>query len=230
MLASRLCLAALCSALTVASEARADWEGDLVMKREGSHGKRMPTGKIRFKDGKLRTEIAMGPMNMTTLVDFAARKVLMINSAAKEYSEMDADKSGRANFPKCESKDFQACLADQGFKKSGTETVNGQACTIWEGDRKTRRGTLHEKLWHPDAAGKEFAFVRQVNDGEHGKSELDVENFKLAEQDAALFQVPEDYKKSEGMFPGMQMGPPSMRGFKPKPGGPTGGEMKEKDE
>src|SRR5207302_438785 len=112
---------ALCSALVLAPAARADWEGDLVMKHGG---RSMPGGKIRYKAGKLRTELKMGPMSMTTIVDFAARKVFVLNEAAKEYSETDADKSGPGTFPKCDDGDFESCLKKQGFKQVGTETVN----------------------------------------------------------------------------------------------------------
>src|SRR5476651_2036276 len=120
MLSSRLGLAALCSALSLASAARADWEGDMVAKRGERQGQQMPAGKMRAKDGKLRIEMKMGPMSMTTLVDFAGRKVFMINEAAKEFSEIDADRG--TNIPKCTTVDFIACMKEQGYKKAGTET------------------------------------------------------------------------------------------------------------
>ena len=53
-------------------------------------------------------------------------------------------------------------MKEQGFKKVGAGEANGQTCTIWEGDRKTARGTRHEKLWHPDAAGDEMKFINQA--------------------------------------------------------------------
>lgn len=226
MLLRNVSAAAFCAGLALGSAARADWEGDLKMK--AGHGQNA-RGKMRFKEGKLRMEMAMGPMQMTTIVDFATRKMFMINDGAREYSEMDATHNPQANYPHCDSSDFIACMGEQGFKKVGSETVNGQPSTVWEGDRTTPRGAVHEKLWHPNAAGKEFAFVRAVSRTPRGESQTDVENFKATRQDEAAFKVPEGYTKSENMFPGMQMGPPSMKGFRPKPGGPTGGEVKEKE-
>ena len=215
-----------------ASAAHADWEGDLEMKdaRMGARGGPPTSGKLRFKDGKLRMDVAMGPMKLVSLVHFKERKSFLINEASKSYSEMSAGGMGPGSqLPHCSSPIFKKCMTEQGFKKVGAEEVNGQACSVWEGDRKGPHGSVHEKLWHPYAAGDEFAMVRAVRQGERGPSEMNVLNWTQTPQEAAQFEVPEGYTKSEG-FPGMQMGPPGRKGFKPKPGGPTGGETKEKDE
>ena len=229
MLVRSLAAAALLT--LAASAAHADWEGDVEIKdpRAEARGGPPPSGKLRFKEGKLRMDVAMGPMKIVSIVHFKERKSFLINDAAKAYSEMPAGAGPGAQMPHCSSTIFKKCMAEQGMKKVGAEEVNGQACTVWEGDRKGPHGKVHEKLWHPDAAGDEFAMVRAVRDGERGQNEVNVLNWKQAPQEAALFEVPEGYTKSEG-FPGMQMGPPGMKGFKHKPDGPTGGEMKEKDE
>jgi hypothetical protein len=216
MLVRSIAIAAL---LTFATAARADWEGDVEMKGAmGRHGGSAPTGKVRFKDGKMRMDMQMGPMEMSTIVDFPSHKVLLINHGAKAYSEMNGDRPGMGGgpneaLPHCKTLKFEACMKEQGFKKAGSDTINGVAATAWEGEREGRHGKRHEKIWHPDAAGDEFAFVR-IESGE-GERHLDVQNFKMAKQDAAAFEAPEGYAKGEG-FPGM-MGP-GMGG----PGGPHG--------
>src|SRR3989442_9321889 len=110
-------LLALC-----ATAARADWEGDVEMKMGarpgpgGPPGMQQPQpGKIRFKEGKLRMDVQMGPMgSMTTLVDFAGHKVFMINDAAKEYVEHDAtaDRAGESGLPHCKTNNFIACMQE----------------------------------------------------------------------------------------------------------------------
>src|SRR5438128_1384297 len=159
MTVRRFAIAALL-ALT-AFAARADWEGDVEMKGPMMAPRPQsapPGGKVRFKDGKMRMDMQMGAMEMTTLVDFAARKAFIINHGAKAYSEISGDQPGGAHegLPRCSAMKFAACMKEQGFKKTGSETVNGQASSIWEGERKMRMGSRHEKLWHPDAAGDEF--------------------------------------------------------------------------
>ena len=214
MLGKCLGIAALLALST--SAARADWEGDIEMKaRMDRHaGGQAPTGKVRFKEGKMKMEIQYGPMNMTSLADFPARKVYLINNDAKSYSEMSSDQAGPGGpgnaLPQCKSLKFTACMKEQGFKKGASEEVNGQASTIWEGDRKTGRGTHHEKIWHPDAAGEEFAFVRVESGQGERANQVNILNWTKAEQDAALFQVPADFTKSQG-FPGL-MGPGGLGG------------------
>src|SRR5207302_9092075 len=116
-------LLALC-----ATAARADWEGDVEMKMSDRPGRGGPEamppggGKIRFKEGKLRMDVQMGPMSMTTLVDFAARKVFIINDGARQYVEHDteASRAGQDGMPHCKTQNFIECMKEQGFKKVGS--------------------------------------------------------------------------------------------------------------
>jgi hypothetical protein len=229
----RLAIAALL-ALALAAPARADWEGDIKMSGSNHNA----TGKIRYKsDGRLRFEIAMGPMQMAMIADYKNQKSITINDNAKTYSEQPMG-HGRSMGPDftsmvhCKALEFEGCMKEMGMKKVGTGEANGQACTIWEGEQKARgpmMGESTQRLWHPDAAGNEFAMVRGVTKFKSGKeNQFDVENWKQADQDESLFAPPEGYTKNDSPFGGM-MGPPNMKGFKPKHGGPTGGEMKEKD-
>jgi hypothetical protein len=218
----------------LATAARADWEGDVEMKSElmERRGAAPPTGKVRFKQGKLRMDVHMGPMEMTSIVDLPARKLFLVNHQAKTFSEMAADHGGAGAgpndaLPRCKSMKFVECMKEQGFKKTGAETVNGQASTIWEGERKMAGSARHEKIWHPDAAGDEFAFVRVETGGEDQgpRNQINILNWKKTPQESAQFQVPDGYEKSEG-FPGM-MGPPGMRDPRRRPVAPGG--AKEKD-
>jgi hypothetical protein len=222
-----LSLALLCT--LAAGAARADWQGDLKMKEPPRPGRHGPpggaTGSVHFKQGKMRFEVQMGPMSLTTLTDFAAKKSFLINDASKTFTDMSEMGGGGpgagANVPHCSSNDFEGCMKEQGFKKVGAEEVNGQASTVWEGDRKVHgpRGerVMHEKIWHPNAAGKEFAFVRMQSTSDGHEGQIDVENFSTAEQDAKKFEIPEGYTKGKGFGFGPVMGPPGMHG-RPPPG------------
>ena len=239
MLARSVGIAALF--VILAGAARADWQGDIEMKSammKSRGGGQMPMGKVRYKDGKLRMDMQMGPMNITSLTDLPTQKVFLINNEAKSYSEMNGDRAGAGpgdSLPKCKSLKFAACMKEMGMKKGGAEEANGQAATIWEGDHKTARGNRHAKFWHPDAAGDEFAFVRiESGEGER-KSQVDILNWEKTSQPAADFQVPSDFTKSEG-FPGMMgpgMGAPGARKGRGRPtppqaaDAPTGGETTE---
>src|SRR5262245_45446065 len=127
MIVRSLSLALLCT--LAAGAARADWQGDLKMKeppRSGRHGPPgAATGSVHFKQGKMRFEVSMGPMSLTTLTDFAAKKAYLINDASKTYTDLSEMRGAApgpgANMPHCKSMDFEGCMKEQGFKKVGTE-------------------------------------------------------------------------------------------------------------
>src|SRR5438105_101916 len=120
--------------------ARVDWEGDVEMKNEmmAREGAYLLSGKVCFKkDGKLRMDMQMGPMEMTSIVDWLAHKLTLINHSTKTFSEMSDDHpnggSGPSEaLPKCKSMKFTKCMKKQNYKKTDNKTVNNQTSTIWE--------------------------------------------------------------------------------------------------
>ena len=85
-------------------------------------------------------------------------------------------------------------LTLKGLYNAGSETIDGQACTVWQ----YKRGQVTQRVWVPDRAppGKKnlFFFLREATIGPHGATEADVSDVRFKDQPASLFRVPKDYK------------------------------------
>ena len=191
---------ALC-ALGVSLCAQADWQGKLHTTMEPSRPGMPPEndGEIHAKKGKVRIDQAMGGIgNGYMIYDFKTRKLDMVVPDKKAYVEIDAPQPGSQHeMPVgCVTGSVQQCLESQDFKKTGTETVEGRACNVWERDRTAGSGELRQKIWVPTDA-KELVFVKQIVQGPQFTRTTVVKDLKSAPQDDALFEVPKGYAKHD---------------------------------
>src|SRR5690606_6369293 len=105
-------------------------------------------------------------------------------------SPYDPAKQGVA----CSTDDIDGCFRKQGFKKTGSESVNGHACDIYEGVQKTSDGKkIHQKIWRPKKL-KEVAMVRAVTRIEGTKPvTIDITGIKAGNLPDSAFAVPKGY-------------------------------------
>ena len=209
--------AALCSLL--ATSARADWEGTARSKIEPPPpmGDGPQFGKISGKGGKIRMETS-GPMGKgAAILDPKTKSMTMVLEERKAFIKMDLEKLGggprgpQMQLVACDGEDPAPCLEAGGFKKAGSEKVNGQQATKWTRDRETPRGMAHQELWAADGF-KEFALLRQVTKTGERTMTIDVEGLKKAPQDDALFKVPAGYQDMSEMMQKMMPGGPRRHG------------------
>lgn len=217
-------------ALLCPAAARADWEGRLKIHTEppGARGEADQEGKISGKGGKLRFDTARPPMGaMAAIFDLKAKKAVMLIEERKAYMTMDLDRPPRGaggGGPRvamsCKGDDPVECLKENGYAKTGAETVNGQKATRWERDREEGpAGKVHQTLWVPEGS-KEIALVRQVSKSAERTVTLDVLDFKKTSLPDSHFAVPEGYQEMSGMMGGPGMGGPGMGPGEPGRGGP----------
>lgn len=184
-------------ALLCATPALADWEADLQLKPQaGSMGPGAPQemhGKAHGRQGALRMDVESPRGPLSVLIDWDKHQLTMLMHPMKMMMQRDTAQS--SDFPTCGSKDTDACLVGQGFKKTGSETANGHPCAIYEKDTAGgKNGPVHTKIWRPTDL-KEVPFVRnQASNASGVVSSLDLTNVKIGPQAGSLFVAPADYK------------------------------------
>jgi hypothetical protein len=186
-------------AILVSFPALADWEGKVHFTFDPPRPGMGPQseGTIHMKGGKVRIDQEAPMGKMAIIFDFKSKKLAMLMLDRKQYMEMDRSLSAATVPPVCESAKATDCLAAEGFRKTGTETLDGRKAFIWEQDRDTPIGKVHQKLWVVDGA-KEMMFLRQVTQSDRGASKTEVTDVKETAQADSLFTVPPDFTKMEG--------------------------------
>ncbi len=197
-------LAAVLTTLLLSHTARADWQGDLHIKTppHGPNGKVLDmAGKIFGKAAAMRMDLD-GPIGKLSIIsDWKQHKVWNLMHAQKIAMETNMDRVG-VEIPSCTNSNIETCLTTEGFKKTGTEAVNGHPCAIYEKDRSMGTTTNHIKLWHPTDL-KEVPLLRSVSlDAHGGSAQVDFTNVKVVSSlSAALFSPPQDYRQQSGYTP-----------------------------
>ena len=171
--------------------AQADWEGKIASKiPPGNSG--VPSnlnGTIRMKKDHLRLDLK-SPMDMTFLADMSSKKAWTLIHGAKLLMATDISKF-QAQAPMCTTDNIDECLAKKGFKKTGSETIDGHPCTIYD--------DKHTKLWRPNDL-KEVPSLKTLVIQSPGKViETYITEVKVGKQDATVFEVPADYHKMDGL-------------------------------
>jgi hypothetical protein len=222
--------AAVVSALAPA--ARADWEGIAKTKIEPPPpmAEGAQEGKIYGKGGKLRIEMNGRMGKGAVIIDAKNKKMTMVMEDKKAFMVMDTDGplAGRGGpgmqlAVSCAGEDPKECLEASGFKKGGSDKVNGQKATRWSRVQETPRGPAQQELWTADGF-KEFAVLKQVTKLAERTVTLEVEGLKKSPQPDALFEAPAGYQDMSEMMKKMMPGGPGGMGG--RPGMPPGADQK----
>jgi hypothetical protein len=209
----------------LASPALADWEADLKLKpRAGTMGPgpaRELQGKAHGRQSQLRMDLEspQGPMSM--LINWEKHQLTLLLHSQKLAMQRDTGQD--SDIPSCGTKDIEACLTSQGFKKSGSETVNGHPCTVYEKNAASAKGTVNTKIWRPTDL-KEVPFVRSQSSDASGVTNLiNLTNVKVGAQPDSLFVAPADYRAMQapgggapGAQPGGALNPADFKGKTPE--------------
>ncbi|HEX4603552.1 MAG TPA: DUF4412 domain-containing protein [Candidatus Angelobacter sp.] len=157
-------------------------------------------GRVYFSMPRMRMDVTnagsskqAGPFGgkMGMIMDIPAKTMYMLMPEQRMYMEFhtDQDAAMAQRMPKFEEmlKGNDPCAGHEGAtcKKLGTEAVNGRTCDKWEltpKSGKTETLWIDQKLHFP---------IKVVN----GEITTQYTNIKEGPQDAALFKVPDGYKK-----------------------------------
>jgi len=174
----------------------ADWEGNLKIRS----GSTEMTGYMRMKQDLVRMD-TKNPMDMSIIINLKTKKALNLLHPLRMAMESDYSKFEN-QAPICGASDIDGCLKKQGFKATGSETVDGHPCTVYEGSvgPKNKPGqALPVKLWRPKDL-KDVPSIKMVIRDKNGQETLsEVTGVKTAAQAAGLFAMPDNYKRMDGL-------------------------------
>jgi len=182
---------------------------DMHMTSTSEHAPHDVTGKIFVGSGHMRMNMSAGGHESAIISDFATKTVDILMIEPKMYMQHQAgmgSRHGVVNNPAEDMKPFDpnnpcANQPDVTCKKIGMETVSGRTCDHWEITDKNGRVSnvwIDQKLNFP---------IKMVS----GETTIVLSNIKEGQPDAALFQVPADFKKLDmrGMMPQGTGAPPN---------------------
>jgi hypothetical protein len=193
----------------VATPALADWEAEAITKIFSQPGQKAPAqerkSKMYGRKGVLRVDMEMpgrpesGGMSM--IMDFEKRTSITLLHARKVATQQDLDAMPMSTPGSCMgmAQDFEACLKEQGYKKVGSEKVNGHPATVYEGTIPNADGTpQRQKLWRPTDLA-EVSHVRAQTFNAQGQltTEINLSNIQVGPQPDSRFAVPSDYRKMD---------------------------------
>jgi hypothetical protein len=175
----------------------AEFSADMVM--EGMGGTN--SGKIYFKsDDMSRTEM----MGMISIFKRPLKYQLFPDT--QKYVVQNIDEVSKKN-PAADAANFKQWIDKNNLKKTGSETVQGYKCDIFEGDVKfvADQPPVHMKIWHTRKLGYP---VRQESTlpPPAGNISSHLENIKLASQDSSLFEIPAGYAQAKDVQEAMGLG------------------------
>lgn len=164
-------------------------------------------GKLFFGGKKMRTDMDMRGRSVSNITDLEAKKAYTLMHEQKMYMEHDLNRPmgpmGRGpRMPEIKQYDASnPCANQEGVtcKKTGTETVNGRTCDVWE--------------FHKDGAKEQTTWIDRklhipVKTLHADGTSFELTNIKEGTQPASEFEIPEGYQK-------MDMG--GMGGWGPPP-------------
>ncbi|XXF78209.1 hypothetical protein P2318_00185 [Myxococcaceae bacterium GXIMD 01537] len=200
-----------------AAPALADWEADLQMKPQASPMGGAPTselkGKAHGRQSMLRMDVQspQGPMGM--LINWDKHQVTVLMPAHKMAIQRDTSQD--SDIPSCGVKDIDKCLASKGFKKAGSETVNGHPCIVYEKDAEGSTGPVKTKVWRPKDL-EEVPFVRSESSNTSGVlSLINLTNVTTKSQPDSHFAVPAGYRVMQSSGAGASAAGPGAAPFNP---------------
>jgi hypothetical protein len=175
-----------------ASSALADWSAALRMETKGGPLKERVvtlTGKAFGRDGQLRFDT---DADLSMLLDAKAHTFTRVMVKAKRFVQTDMELTS-VDFPSC-TKDTDACLKGLGYKKTGSEKIDGHPCDLWTRDRTTNGHTAHLTIARPRDL-KEVPFLRSVHLADTGtSSSVTLSGVTVGPVPDDTFTVPADFK------------------------------------
>jgi len=159
------------------------------------------SGKLYVKSNQVNRNEVMG---MITIMN--RPHVYQVFPNTKKYQVTDVAELEKEN-PMAGAADFPAWAKKNNMQKTGTETIEGFACDIYEGtvilDKKTGQSTpmkfwLSRKLQYPIK-------TQSIMPPPVGRVTTHLKNIKTGKQPDHLFTVPEGYTKAASMEQAMGM-------------------------
>ncbi len=207
-------------------QSTADFKGVMTI-YQNKHGTMETQLKadVYGKGKKLRIETkptAKNSVSMTIITDQTPQGTYMLMPAQRLAMKSNLSKIGFEQ-PDCSgTQSLTACMRQQGFTKTGSETLLEKPCDIYSKQYADQKNSSHVTLWVPTTMNAMFLPFKAVMRAKaSGPIETQVLLSELSEVDLAapLFTVPSDYRTIDlGGIPGLEglMGAPNSGQSKSK--------------
>ena len=174
--------------------ALADWEGvvKVTVSKNKSEPSREISGTVRMKNEMIRLDTQY-PIAMSAIINTKTNQSWSLIHLMKIFMEGDLSKL-QGQTPVCGTLDIDECLKKQKFKKTGSEKVLGQKCTVYENEGETK-----VRLWRPNDL-KEVASVKMITTESSGQTiETVISEIKQNVQSESHFKVPDNYRAAKNL-------------------------------
>ncbi len=163
------------------------------------------SGKIFYKDTDTSRTEMMGMINIMKYPN-----VYQLVEETRKYVVSDLDELSREN-PSSNIRDFDRFVKENDFKKTGSETLQGYKCDIYEGrvefspEPGQEPASVFMKLWY--ARDLDFSLKTESTlPPPMGKVVSFIENINKGRQPADLFEIPPGYTRVDTLQEAMGMG------------------------
>ncbi|MCF8143083.1 MAG: DUF4412 domain-containing protein [Deltaproteobacteria bacterium] len=174
----------------------AEFSADLLMQSVGG----THSGKLYFKNEDLNRIEMMG------IISISKRPMTyQLFPDTKKYVVTNIDEISKNN-PAADAANFKEWIENNNLKKTGTDTLEGYKCDIFEGDVKLDddQPPVHMKIWHTPELGypirQESTLPQPV-----GKISSHLKNIQLESQAGSLFEIPAGYSQAKDVQEAMGM-------------------------
>jgi hypothetical protein len=160
------------------------------------------TSKIYYKDFKTSRTEAMG-----MVVISKGDSAYQIFDDTKKYVVMDGEELKQQN-PMADSGSFEEYIKNSDMKKSGSESVSGYKCDVYEGKITYVSGqpAMESKIWYSPKLDYAIKSETQLPAPMSGTAVSTLVNIKTGKQPKSLFEVPAGYDQADSMQEAMGMG------------------------
>ncbi len=182
----------------------AEFSADMVMEMFAGPS----TGKVYFKDQDVSRTEMMGIISI-----IKRPNMYQVFPDTKKYIVENLDDMKKEN-PMADVGSFKEWMQNNNLKKTGSETVQGYDCDIYEGDIKMdeEQPPVHMKLWYSKKLDYPVKQEAELSPPA-GKISYRLENIKVASQPGSLFEIPDGYTQTKDYQEAMGMGGmPSFEG------------------
>ncbi len=203
-------------ALSFSPQAHADWQANFTMTiTKGGESKVESTGVMHAKKTRIRMDLST-PHALSTIIDITTKKVWNIMPAQKMVMVMDVSHA-QIKSPTCGTQNIDGCLKNLGFKKTGSETVDGHRCIVYSGSAGARGKEVPVKIWRPTDLKEVMMVKQEIQQGPGQTIETHLTNIKSVPQPASYFTVPAGYRTMDmtGLMNQMMKSANPFKGLRP---------------
>ncbi len=198
-----MALAVAAGFILAAGAVAAEFSADVITEMAGNQNR----GKVYFKNPDVFRNEMMGMVNI-----IKRPKAYQFIGSTKKYYVTDLNDAANQN-PMADARDFKEWIDKNKLEKVGSETIQGYACDIYEGDVVLDEGQppVRMKTWYSEKLDYPVKTESEMP-APMGRMSTYLENIKPGPQPDGLFDILPGYEKVGSAQEAMGLGGMTMPG------------------